>query len=149
MIALSSSKPQYLKFLSYTNLLLKYSTSTNAVVGNLDSESDTGVVNEENNLIEKKRNKSRLSVHHRNILNGIPPYSEANDWFHNTVKYRRKLMGKYGSQSGVNPGIMWPTKNELEDMREYERIAYPYTIQEVVSKRFQEKQAREARIRER
>ncbi|XP_066603273.1 large ribosomal subunit protein mL64-like isoform X2 [Prorops nasuta] len=64
---------------------------------------------EEEMLINKMRDKSKLSRHHRNVLFGQVPLQEA-----------------------YLPGIGWPTKEELEDAKEYEKIAYPISIQEAM-----------------
>jgi len=37
-----------------------------------------------------------------------------------TLEQRRKLYGKFGRRSGYDPGIMWPTQEELKDMVEFE-----------------------------
>ncbi|KAK2588475.1 hypothetical protein KPH14_004458 [Odynerus spinipes] len=81
--------------------------------------------------IEKKRNKSRLNPQHRNILFGQRPYDKPIEWFHNTVKYKKRTLGKYGLKAVEVPaGFAWPTVEEVEDMKEYERVAYPHSIQE-------------------
>ncbi|KAI4492608.1 hypothetical protein M0804_002399 [Polistes exclamans] len=81
--------------------------------------------------IEKKRNKSRLNKAHRNILFGQRPYDEAQEWYHNTVKYKKRMLGRYGMKAVEEPaGFAWPTPEEVNDMKEYERVAYPYSIQE-------------------
>jgi hypothetical protein len=92
--------------------------------------------------IERKRNKSRLNPQHRNLLHGKMPYSEPMSWFHDTVKYKRKMYGHYGHASGVLPGILWPTREDLEEIKEYESVAYPYTIQELIT-RVKEKEREE------
>nr|XP_014286738.1 growth arrest and DNA damage-inducible proteins-interacting protein 1 isoform X2 [Halyomorpha halys] len=84
--------------------------------------------------IERKRNKSRLSPGHRNKLHGRVPYSEPVAESHLTFKYNRMLFGKYGKSSNVNPGTLWPTKSELQEMIEYEKIAHPFTFSELVEK---------------
>lgn len=53
--------------------------------------------------IDKKRNKSKLSSAHFNLINGRRPYETPTCLAHKTVKYNRKLYGKYGTASGVNP----------------------------------------------
>lgn len=53
--------------------------------------------------IEKKRNKSRLATNHYNIMHDRRPYEEPKCLAHLTVKYNRRLYGKYGIESGVNP----------------------------------------------
>ncbi|XP_015190209.1 PREDICTED: growth arrest and DNA damage-inducible proteins-interacting protein 1 isoform X2 [Polistes dominula] len=85
----------------------------------------------ENIELEKKRNKSRLNKEHRNILFGQRPYEEAQEWYHNTIKYKKRLLGRYGMKAVEEPaGFVWPTPEEVNDMKEYERVAYPYSIQE-------------------
>ncbi|CAI6351120.1 unnamed protein product [Macrosiphum euphorbiae] len=75
--------------------------------------------------------KSRLNHGHRNMVNGRVPYDKPVHRYHNTVKYKRKMYGRYGDASNVSPGLAWPTAEDLEDIREYESIAYPLTIQEM------------------
>lgn len=53
--------------------------------------------------IERKRNISRLTPAHYNLINGRMPYDEPQCVAHLTVKYHRKMYGKYGAQSGVDP----------------------------------------------
>lgn len=53
--------------------------------------------------LEQKRNKSGLSIAHFNIINNRVPYETAACRAHDTVKYHRKMFGKYGFDSGVNP----------------------------------------------
>lgn len=83
--------------------------------------------------IERKRNKSRLRVQDRNLLLGKRPYVEPTAWYQGTLKYNRKLYGRYGFESGVDPSICWPTKQELADTIEYEQVAFPKTIPEMVA----------------
>lgn len=70
-------------------------------------------------------------------------------WIHGTVKYNRKLYGQYGEASGVNPAICWPLKEELENRLEYERVAYPYTIPEMIETSKQKRLQRKEFIRKR
>lgn len=81
--------------------------------------------------IARKRNKSRLNPHHRNILMGVRPYDSTREWYHNTVKYKKRMLGRYGLKGNDEPvGFAWPTPDEVEDAREYERVAYPLSLQE-------------------
>lgn len=43
------------------------------------------------------------------------------------------MYGRYGSASGVNPSICFPLKEELIDSKEYERVAFPQTIPEMIA----------------
>lgn len=82
--------------------------------------------------IDKIRNKSRLLPQHRNMLMETVPYPEGEEsWIHTTVKYKRGLFGKYGLASGIDPRICFPTETEQADKDEYERVAYPFTLQEM------------------
>lgn len=82
--------------------------------------------------IERKRNKSRLRDQDRNFLMEKVPYSDPQLWIHGTLKYKRRDFGRYGFESGVDPAICWPTKQELADTKEYERVAFPNTIPEMM-----------------
>lgn len=132
---------KYLKTEAFdTKLIGEASTTT---------EEDDEVTAKKEEEIQRKRNKSRLNPQHRNLLHGKVPYPEPMDWFHETVKYKRKMYGRYGQSSGVLPGIMWPNREELEEIKEYESVAYPYTIQELVArvedKKKEEQEALKAR----
>jgi len=112
------------------------SSSSHTIVRNVTlptEESKSGV--EDDNLVRNIQNicnKSRLKPEHRNILLGQKPYPEPVIKAHKTVLYNRKLYGKYGSKSGVHLGIMWPTKSEVSAVKEFEKVAFPHTINEMV-----------------
>ncbi|RLU23983.1 hypothetical protein DMN91_004191 [Ooceraea biroi] len=81
--------------------------------------------------IARKQNKSRLEPQHRNIVMGVRPYKSSKDWFHTTVKYKKRMLGRYGLEGNAEPaGFAWPTPEEIEDAKEYERVAYPRSLQE-------------------
>lgn len=85
--------------------------------------------------IEAKRNVSRLSPQHQRLVHGQVPYTEPMMWIHHTVRYKQRMFGNYGESSGVNPGLLWPTREQLEEQIEYEKICNPFTIQEMVEKK--------------
>lgn len=85
-------------------------------------------------------NKSRLLTSHRKMLLEKQPYDEPHSWIHLTEKYQRKMFGRYGMASNVNPRICFPTPNALEDQRAYNKIAYPYTLQEMIKRNKLEKE---------
>ncbi|CAH0552080.1 unnamed protein product [Brassicogethes aeneus] len=95
--------------------------------------------------IQRKRNKSRLKTADFNMLHEQNPYSEPTNWHHGTLKYLRRTYGRYGSESGIDPAICWPTEKELSETMEYEKVKYPYKILEVAAaareKRKQENEA--------
>lgn len=81
--------------------------------------------------LARKRNKSRLSLSHRNILMDVPPYDQPLEWFHNTVRYKKRMLGRYGLKGNEEPaGFAWPTPEEVRDAQEYERVAFPLSLQE-------------------
>lgn len=127
-------------------------TETDVIVGNeksiYETAEETPIYNldqqEKYEAFKNKRNKSRLNPQHRNILLGQRPYDEPIEWFHNTVKYKKRMLGRYGMKAVEVPaGFVWPTPKEVEDMKEYERVAYPYSIQEEWV-RIEEKNRKEA-----
>lgn len=103
---------------------------------------------EKEQKIEKMRNKSRLKTHHRNQLFGKIPYPEPVLEQHLSVKYNRQMFGRYGLESGVNPGISWPTKDDLRNRQEYEKFAFPFTVKELVESANKDLKMRELEIQE-
>lgn len=143
---------QFLCSRSYTSL--SRSSYSNAVVDSKteepvlaieDHEERTDLVEAE---IEAKRNKSRLLEKEYNILKGIAPDPDAYE-FHRSLKFKRKMYGLYGSASGIDPGTLWPDRSDLDYIREYESVAHPYTIQEMVSKARQRKAEEERAVQAR
>lgn len=100
--------------------------------------------------IDSKRNKSRLNEQHRRILFGMRPYDESIEWYHDTVKYKKRMLGRYGLKGlDVPAGVLWPTPAEVEEQKEYIRVAYPLTLQESWTKIKKDKEEKEAKIRAR
>lgn len=81
---------------------------------------------EEMELIQLKRNKSKLSASDRQILKGEAPniglrfeYSR----HHHSQTFKREMLGSYGAkQTGVDPGICWPTDEHLDLAKEWESL---------------------------
>ncbi|KAJ8725232.1 hypothetical protein PYW07_016190 [Mythimna separata] len=99
--------------------------------------------------IEAKRNISRLSREHQNLVNGRRPYEEPKHIAHLTVKYNRKMYGKYGLASGVNPSICFPSKADIEERLEYESVAHPFTIKQMMEMAAKRRQEQEQKIQQR
>lgn len=55
------------------------------------------------------------------------------------------MYGRYGTASGVNPSICFPLKEELDDRKEYERVAFPQTIPQMIAEAKQKRQEIEDR----
>lgn len=99
--------------------------------------------------IAKIRNKSGLlDQHRRQVLEQIP-YDAPQSWVHLTVAYQRKMYGRYGAASGVDPRIMFPTAEDLADKAEYERVAHPKTLHEMMAEEKAAAEAKEAAKRKR
>ncbi|KZS12579.1 CR6-interacting factor [Daphnia magna] len=96
--------------------------------------------------LEAKRNKSRLKPRHYKILHGQMQVDPQNPEFpyEKTVKFRRKLIAQHGLATGINLGIAWSTKEELQEKTEYEKVAHPFTIQQIVE---QKKKLREEEMK--
>lgn len=99
--------------------------------------------------IELKRNKSRLKPQHRNMLHGEVPYTQPTKWVHGTLRYNRTMYGRYGGKSGFNVSLCWPTKEELAEKMEYEQVAHPFTIGQMVEEARQRKIEKDLRIQSR
>lgn len=121
-----------------------------------DSDLPVAFVEDEDQLaerearIEQLRNKSRLLPQHRNMLHNLRPYEESQSWIHETVKYKRTMLGRYGlEESKVDPRICYPSKTEALEKAEYERVAFPKTLQQMMAENRKVNQEKAARIRTR
>lgn len=111
---------------------------------------DDGLEAEREARIQAARNKSRLLPQHRNMLHNTLPYEESQSWIHETVKYKRMMIGRYGLEgSKVDPRICFPTKQEALERSEYEKVAFPHTLQEMMATSRKAKADRLAKIRAR
>lgn len=84
--------------------------------------------------IRQKQNKSRLLPHHQRLMNGQVPHPEPIFWTHHTVLYKKRTYGKYGEASGINPGLLWPTRKELKRQKEYEGKTILYGKHKIISR---------------
>ncbi|KAG5311225.1 G45IP protein, partial [Acromyrmex insinuator] len=100
--------------------------------------------------LTKKRNKSRLNPKDRNILMGKPPYEQPIEWYHNTVRYKKRMLGRYGFEGNKEPaGFAWPTPKEVKILQEYERVAFPESLQERWKKLEEKKRIKAEKIKAR
>lgn len=89
---------------------------------------------EEEDLIEQKRNKSRLRAHHYNsIHHQLPENLSEDEEFAMSLRAQRKRYGEFGAASGINLAKLWPSKEELELEKEWEKVARPHSVQEMIS----------------
>ncbi|XP_037083432.1 growth arrest and DNA damage-inducible proteins-interacting protein 1-like [Pollicipes pollicipes] len=96
-----------------------------------------------------KRNVSGLKEWHYRKYHGKPPVINEETAHLAGLRMQRRIWAQYGSQSGINPAIAWPVKDEWEDKMEYESLAYPDSLQEMVRKHKMEQSAKEEAVRER
>ena len=87
----------------------------------------TGGVDGHEQIIEssskdKIRNISRLPSHLKKHLKHVSEFTHIH---HYNRTFQRNLFAKYGEGSGVSPGVMWPTKDELTRMLEDEMLFEP------------------------
>lgn len=64
---------------------------------------------------------------------------------HYRKEYVRAAYGRYGKESGINPGAMWPRKEELTYLKQYEK-AFCHRLEDLVA---ENKAKKEQAIRER
>lgn len=82
--------------------------------------------------IEKKRDVSRILP--RKYSRGVKlEYTFPELECEYRISYMRKDYAKFGSATGINPGILWPSKEELQDLVHIEKKFYP-TLQELWDK---------------
>ncbi|XP_067122356.1 large ribosomal subunit protein mL64-like [Centruroides vittatus] len=43
---------------------------------------------------------------------------------HYQLAYLRKNYARFGEKSGINPGLMWPSKEYLKELKKYQSIAH-------------------------
>ncbi|XP_059481600.1 large ribosomal subunit protein mL64 [Neocloeon triangulifer] len=90
---------------------------------------------EEERRLEKRRNKSGLRKQHFRVMHGMQPYEEPVAWFHHSIKYKKRMFGRYGIDGTDIPlGALWPDKEDLADKKEYEACVRPMLLQEVMKK---------------
>lgn len=51
---------------------------------------------------------------------------------HYRKEYVRALYGRHGKRSGLNPGVMWPRKEELEHLKQYE-AAFSHKLEDLIA----------------
>ncbi|XP_059608834.1 large ribosomal subunit protein mL64 [Phlebotomus argentipes] len=154
MNRLRSGFPIFRDFSLFTSFRRSCKTASEAAV--IPSEETSAVAEfveeddeqeQRRQFIESQRNKSRLLKQHRNIVHEQQPYQRSESWVHNTLKYKRAMFGRYGLASGVDPRICFPTAEERAEKEEYDRVAYPYTLEQMRTRIEEEKCAKAERIR--
>lgn len=66
-----------------------------------------------------------------------------------TLRLQRRLYGEYGAASGISVAKLWPSKEELELLKEYEKVARPQSVHEMISMARKAKEDEEAALQQR
>lgn len=65
---------------------------------------------------------------------------------HYKKEHVRQLYARFGKESGLNPGVMWPRKEELKYLKEYEKAFSP-RLEDLIAENQEKKEAaRQARL---
>lgn len=87
-------------------------------------------LSEEENVI---LNKSRLNPVHYNMNKYIftKPTSQQTKYVMTTLKWQRMKIGTCGLDCGYDPALCFTTKEEIEDLKAYEKVAFNKSIMEM------------------
>lgn len=112
------------------------------------TQQETFSENEED-IIEQKRNKSRLKQwHFAKYHSQIQELTDDEEQVL-SLRFQRKLYGRYGAISGISSAKLWPSKEELATQKERESITYPHTVQEMINIAKEQKKQEEKLLKER
>ena len=92
---------------------------------------------------------SGLREWHRRKYHGQQPVINEETQYLRSLRLQRKIWALYGAESGVSPAVGWPVPEEWQDRMEYEALASPDTLQELMRKDREAKRAKQAAIQER
>jgi len=96
-----------------------------------DQDSSLNVENDEETAA---RDISRMPKKYRDRMKSVMNPPEKPDWYtemFQPIDLKRKLYGKYGRKSGFDPGVLWPSKEELKEQIEFEKEWEP-SIEEML-----------------
>jgi len=101
------------------------------------------VENEEEEMAA--RDVSRMPKKYRDRMKHVMNPPEKPDWYSEMFQktsLKRQLYGKYGRKSGLDPGILWPSKEEVQEQIEFEKEWEP-TLEEMLKSLEEERIAME------
>ncbi|KAK7482660.1 hypothetical protein BaRGS_00026069, partial [Batillaria attramentaria] len=101
---------------------------------------------EESMQEEALRDISGLTAAQKRRLHGQVP--EIRNEYQQTVRYQSKLYGKFGTESGVDPRLMWPTKQKAVELTELRREWEP-TLEERMATLQMQKEDEARKLQER
>ena len=91
-------------------------------------------LNVENDDEMAARDISRMPKKYRDRMKSVMNPPEKQDWYTDmfrSIDYKRKLYGKFGRKSRLDPGILWPSKEQVEEQVEFEKEWEP-TLDEML-----------------
>ncbi|KAG7164418.1 growth arrest and DNA damage-inducible proteins-interacting protein 1-like [Homarus americanus] len=100
-------------------------------------------------IIEKKRNKSRLNTRHFQEFHKLSRQLTEDEEQAFRLSYQRKLYGLHGAASGINPAKLWPSMEEMNWNKEYERVSCPNSIHEMINKAIKLKEEEQRMLKQR
>ncbi|KAG0729193.1 Growth arrest and DNA damage-inducible proteins-interacting protein 1 [Chionoecetes opilio] len=103
----------------------------------------------EEDLIEQKRNKSRLTENHYRIHHRQVTRLSEDEEIVESLSKQRKLYAHYGASSGISVDKLWPSKEELELEKEWEKVSRPHSAQEMIRMARQAKEDEERATQQR
>jgi len=65
---------------------------------------------------------------------------------HFSQSYLRRMYAHYGSDSGIHPGVMWPTSDQFDNIKEFTELSEP-TLQELQAAAWEERGAIEEGVK--
>ncbi|RWS31637.1 hypothetical protein B4U80_00919 [Leptotrombidium deliense] len=91
------------------------------------------------------RNKSGLTTQERERLTGeLTQVRKFDSLEHYEEKYVRQYYAKYGRESGLKPGVCWPSKEKFEFIKRFEKTFYPSLDEMLKDMEAEKKSAAEA-----
>lgn len=75
----------------------------------------------------------------------LPKIAKFTNIKHYKKEYVRAYYGRHGRSSGLNPGVMWPRKEELTYLKQYEEAFCPKLEDLIAENEAKKRAAREAR----
>jgi len=88
------------------------------------NQGEKDLLNVEDDEEMAARDVSRMPKKYRDRMKHVMNPPEKLDWYNEmfqTIAYKRKVYAKYGRKSGLDPGILWPSKEEIKEQVEFEK----------------------------
>ncbi|KAF2353449.1 Growth arrest/ DNA-damage-inducible protein-interacting protein 1 [Trinorchestia longiramus] len=104
-----------------------------------DDEEAASLAAAELKKLEKMQDKSRLQVEHYKIFHRIPEPMNAVEQDVSSVREVRARYGRDGDASEVDLRYLWPSKQEMYYMKEFEKVVNPLRLPDMVTEAQREK----------